>query len=202
MLVDLEPKPMACPMKESNSPAFAHLRRKTTLCKEFLNCFMNRHPIDSRLDLLQSKRLPGFHRFPKSSLRLARTPAQHGASHVTEVPGLRVARKNVKNDQRVRVERTKAALVRIAPLIAAGNNCSSRDSTGAQDCRIDLGAQHFEVSVLPRQRNRFPAPGLDLFKMSTARSRPSSVIRRAWLIISISLFDFASRSGQKKPFVA
>src|SRR5436305_7906667 len=135
MLVDLEPKPMACPMKESNSPAFAHLRRKTTLCKEFLNCFMNRHPIDSRLDLLQSKRLPGFHRLPKSSLRLARAPAQHGASHVTEVPGLRVARKYFKNYNRVRVYRTKAALVRIAPLIAACIKCFIRGTTGVTDGR-------------------------------------------------------------------
>src|SRR5437879_1617937 len=100
MLVDLEPKPMACPMKESNSPAFAHLRRKTTLCEEFLNCFMNRHPIDSRLDLLQSKRLPGFHCLPTSSLRLARAPAQHGTSHVTELPGLRVPARKVRSSHK------------------------------------------------------------------------------------------------------
>src|SRR5438132_7344159 len=101
MLVDLEPKPMACPMKESNSPAFAHLRRKTTLCEEFLNCFMNRHPIDSRLYLLQSKRLPGFHCLPKSSLRLALAPAQHGTSHVTHIPCPRAAATTANNEQRL-----------------------------------------------------------------------------------------------------
>src|SRR6266478_6115457 len=38
MLVDLEPESMACPMKESNAPAFANLRRKTTFCEELQNC--------------------------------------------------------------------------------------------------------------------------------------------------------------------
>src|SRR5438067_540916 len=123
MLVDLEPKPMACPMKESNSPAFAHLRRKTTLCKEFLNCFMNRHPIDSRLDLLQSKRLPGFHRLPKSSLRLARAPAQHGASHVTEVPGLRFAFRPERAVRRANTDFIRGEFLGVAKRKIGRNDC-------------------------------------------------------------------------------
>src|SRR6266542_2667975 len=49
-----------------------------------------------------------------------------------------------------------------------------------------------EVSVLPLQRNRFPAPGLDAFKISIPRLSPFSVIRKARPIISISLSDYAS----------
>src|SRR5438128_5637152 len=151
MLVDLEPKPMACPMKESNSPAFADLRRKTTLCEEFLNCLVNRHPIRAGLDLFQSQRLPGFHRFPKSSLRFARAPAQHSASHVTEVAGLRVSWKNIENDQGVRVQRTEPALVRIAPLIAAGNDRPGRNATGTQNRGINFCPEHL-------RGQRFAAP--------------------------------------------
>src|SRR6266478_2174719 len=143
MVVHLESEPMACPMEESNSPPFAHLRRKTALCEEFLNGLVNRHPVDSRLDLLQGKPLPGFHRFPKFSLRLARSATQNGARHVAEIAGLRVARKNIENNQRVGVERTKAALVRIAGLVAAGDNRAGRNAARAQDCRVNFRAQHF-----------------------------------------------------------
>src|SRR6266699_78862 len=143
MLVHLESEPMACPMEESNSPPFAHLRRKTALCEEFLNSLVNRHSIDSRLDFLQSKPLPGFHRFPKFSLRIDCSPTQKLASHVTEIACLRVARKNIENNQRVGMERTKAALVRIAGLVAACDNRASRNAARAQDCRVNFRAQHF-----------------------------------------------------------
>src|SRR4030095_1160394 len=59
-----------------------------------------------------------------------------------------------------------------------------------------------EVSVLLLQRNRFPPPRLEAFKISMARLSPVSVMRNARPIISTSLLDFASRSSQKRPSVA
>ena len=46
--------------------------------------------------------LPFEHRLPQPPLRLAGASAHHGACHVAEIPALRVARKNIENDQRVR----------------------------------------------------------------------------------------------------
>ena len=57
-----------------------------------------------------------------------------------------------------------------------------------------------EVSVLPDQCNLFPA-GLDAFKTSIARAKPVSVMRNARPISFSSSSVFASRSGQKTPFV-
>src|SRR6185295_18593066 len=59
-----------------------------------------------------------------------------------------------------------------------------------------------EVSALPFQHSRFPEPGFDAFNTSIARLSPASVIRKARPIISISLSDLASRSGQKNPSAA
>src|SRR4029450_11788574 len=121
MLVDLQPEPVAGPVKKSDSPAFAKLRRKTTLREELLNCLVNCHPIQPGLDLSQRQCLAGFHRLPKCSLRVACAPAQNGPSHVPKIPRLRVAWKNIENDQRVRGETTRSALMRIARLVAAGD---------------------------------------------------------------------------------
>ena len=58
-----------------------------------------------------------------------------------------------------------------------------------------------EVSVLPDHINFFPAPGFDPFSTSIARAIPASVICSARRIIFSSSSVFASRSGQKSPFV-
>src|SRR5881398_24139 len=118
-------------MKEANAPALANLRRKTTLGEEFLNCLLNCHSIHSRFDLFQSERLPGFYCFPKLSLRIARAPAENAARHVAKIARFRVARENIQDNQRVRVKRTKAALMRITGLVAARDDRAGRNSTCA-----------------------------------------------------------------------
>src|SRR6185369_3352864 len=143
MLVDLQSQPVSRPMEKSNSPAFANLRRKTTVCEELLNCLVNRHPIHARLDLFQSQRLPSLHRVPKLALRLARAPPQDGASHVAKIAGLRVARKNIENDERVRIESTRSALMRITRLIATGDDRPGRNATGTQNRGVNFCPEDF-----------------------------------------------------------
>src|SRR5437660_927788 len=63
--------------------------------------------------------------------------------HVAPITGLRVAREDVENDQRVRVKRTMTAFVRIARLISASNDRVRRRAAGAQHCGIDFGAENF-----------------------------------------------------------
>src|SRR5207247_5497648 len=108
------------PVKESNAPALANLRWKATLGEELLNCLVNCHSIHSRFDLFQSEGLPGFYCFPKLSLGIARAPAENGPRHVAKIARFRVARENIQDNQRVRVKRTKAALMRITGLVADG----------------------------------------------------------------------------------
>src|SRR5439155_20859202 len=151
MLVNLKPKAMSRPMKETNAPAFANLRRETALCEEILDCLVNCHSVHSRFDFSQSERLSGFHRFPNLSLRIARSPAKNGARHVAEISGLRVARENIQDNQRVRVKRTEAALMRIAGLVAARDDRAGRNSTCAQDGGVNFCTQHF-------RGQRFAAP--------------------------------------------
>ena len=99
MLVNFQPKAMPGAVKESDPPASAHLSRKTAFSEKFLDRLVNRHPIDSCLDSLQSERLTGFYRFPKFTLAFAGASAQHRPGHVTKISGLRVARENIEDDQ-------------------------------------------------------------------------------------------------------
>src|SRR5207247_9316229 len=99
MLVNFQPKAMPGAVKESDPPASAHFSRETAFSEKFLDRLVNRHPIDSRLDSLQSERLTGFYRFPKFTLTLARAPAQHGPGHIAKISDLRVAWTNIEHNQ-------------------------------------------------------------------------------------------------------
>src|SRR5438132_7616468 len=121
MFVDFQPKTMPGAVKESDAPTSAHFSWKTALGEKFLNRPVNRHPIDSCLDSLQSKRLTGLHGIPKLSLSFARASAQNRARHVAKISRLRVARKNIEDNQRVRVKRTVTPLMGITRLVAAGD---------------------------------------------------------------------------------
>src|SRR6266513_2032239 len=99
MLVNLQSETVPGAVKESHASASAHFRRETAFGEQFLNRLVNRHPIDSRLDSLQSERLTGFHRLPKLSLGFARASAQNRSGHVAKISGLRIARKNIEDNQ-------------------------------------------------------------------------------------------------------
>src|SRR6202035_487256 len=99
MLVNLEAQTMPGAVKESDASASAHFSRKTAFSEKFLYRLVNRHSIDSCLDSLQSEGLTGFYGFPKLTLAFTRASAQHGPGHIAKVSGLRVAWKNIENDQ-------------------------------------------------------------------------------------------------------
>src|SRR5215470_11676547 len=98
MLVNFQPKPMPGAMKESDASAFAHFSRKTAFGEKFLDRLVNRHPIDSCLDSLQSERLTCLHRRPKLALGFARPSAQNRSGHVAKISCLRVAWKNIEDN--------------------------------------------------------------------------------------------------------
>ena len=98
MLVDFQAKSVACAVKKSDAAPITHLRWKTATGEEFLDRFVNSHAINTGLDSLQRERLARFDRFPKFFLRFTRAAPQYRPSHVTEVPGLRVARENIEDD--------------------------------------------------------------------------------------------------------
>src|SRR5439155_12431472 len=130
-------------VKESDAPPSAHLSQKTAFSKKFLDCLVNGHPIDSCLDSFQSERLTGLHCLPKLPLRLARASAQNRSSHIAKISGLRIAWKNIEDNQRVCVKRTVAPLMRITCLVAAGDNRAGRIAARAQDRRINFSPENF-----------------------------------------------------------
>src|SRR5436309_13706987 len=99
MLVNFQTKSMTSAMKESDASAFANPGRKTAAGEKFLDRLVDRHPVHTGFDPFQSKCLPGFHRVPKLSLRVARASAHDRAGHVAEISGFRIARKDIQDDQ-------------------------------------------------------------------------------------------------------
>src|SRR3979490_754033 len=99
MLVNFQSKPMSGAVEESDAPASAHSGLKTAFGEKFLDRLVNRHPIDSCLDSLQRERLTGFYRFPELTLSFARASAHHRPGHVAKISGLRVAWKDIEDNQ-------------------------------------------------------------------------------------------------------
>src|SRR4029077_16698529 len=115
----------------------------TAFSEKFLDRLVNRHPIDSGPNSLQRERLTGFYCFPKLTLAFAHASAQHRPGHVAEISGLRVAWKNIEDNQRIGVKRTVAPLMRSARLNATGDSRTCRNAARAQDRRINFGAEDF-----------------------------------------------------------
>src|SRR5438067_730043 len=122
MLVDFQPKTMPGAVKESDTPASAHFSWKTALGEKFLNRLVNRHPIDSRLDSLQSKRLTGLHCIPKLSLSFARASAQNRARHVAKISRLRVARRPEKPVSRANTDLVRSEFLSVSESKICGDN--------------------------------------------------------------------------------
>src|SRR5262245_17651614 len=143
MLVDFQPKAMPGAVEEADPSAFANFSRKTVFREKFLDCRVNRHPVDPCLDSLQSERLASFHRLPKLTLRIAGPSAQNRSGHVTKIPCLRISRKNIEDNQRIGVKRTVTPLMRVTGLVATRDNRPRRNAASAQDRRINLGPEDF-----------------------------------------------------------
>src|SRR5438094_6015425 len=141
MLVNFQTKSMTSAMKESDASAFANPGRKTAPGEKFMNRLMDRHPVHTGFDPFQSQRLSGFHRVPKLALRVAGSSAQNRAGHVAEISCLRVARENIQDNERIGVKRSVAALMRVARLVAAGDDCACRNAARAQNRRINFRAK-------------------------------------------------------------
>src|SRR4029434_9925490 len=119
MLVDFQSESVTGAMEKSDAASFPHFRWKSATGEEFLDRFVNCHSVNAGSDSFKGQRLPSFDGFPKFALRVARASAQDRACHIAEISGLRVAREDIENDQRVCVQRAVAALVRVAGLIAS-----------------------------------------------------------------------------------
>ena len=82
-----------------------------------------------------------LHGFPEMALRVGGAALDDRARHVAEVAGLRVAREDVDDDEFPRAQRPAAAFVRVARLLAAGDDGVRRRAARAEDGGVDLGAQ-------------------------------------------------------------
>src|SRR6186713_2795718 len=115
--MDLKPEPMAGAVKETDLPSVTHLRGEPLIGEELLDLVVQRQAVDARLHFLQRHRLPVAHCLPQTPLGITRAPSHNSARHVAEIAALRVTRKDIEDNQRIRVERTGPAFVRITSLI-------------------------------------------------------------------------------------
>src|SRR5438132_6606906 len=106
IFVNLETKPVTGAMEKSNVPAFPNFRRITALLEKRLDRLVNFHSIHARFDLSQREFLSVFDGFPKLALRGAGTSPNNCPRHVAPITGLRIAWKNIEDDQRIGVKRT------------------------------------------------------------------------------------------------
>src|SRR5262249_3013761 len=143
MLVNFQPEAMPGAVKESHAPTFAYFSRKTALTEKFLNCFVNRHPIDARLDFLQGKRLTPFHRLQSLALGFGGASPKDRSRNIAEVSALRIAWKNIEDNQRISVKRPAAAVMRVTRLVAAGNDRPAGNAARAQDGGVNFRSEHF-----------------------------------------------------------
>ncbi len=70
-------------------------------------------------------------------LGVARAAAEEGAGHVTVVAGLRDGRENIEDDELVGPERAGTAVVRVAGLVAAGDDGVEGGAALAEDGALD-----------------------------------------------------------------
>src|ERR1051326_5077179 len=111
----------------------ANFRRKTAIREELLYFVVNFQTIRARFHFAKRKRLSSAHRFPQAPLVVTRAAAHNRSGHVAEVTALRVPRKDIENDQRIRFQWPRAALMRIARLITAGHDRVRRQTARAQN---------------------------------------------------------------------
>src|SRR5205085_375344 len=112
VFMDLQSETVTRPVEKPNLPAVANFRRETAIGKELLYLVVQFKAVHAWLHFLQRELLPFPHRLPESSLRFTRAAAHHRPRHVAEVTALRVARKDVENNQRIRLQRPGSSLVR------------------------------------------------------------------------------------------
>ena len=130
IFMDLQAEPVAGAVEKSNVLPFANFGGIAALLEKHLDRLVNFHSVDPGFDFSERELLAFLHGLPELALRVTSASAHDGARQIAPVTGLRVARENIEDDQRIRVERTDPALVRIASLIAAGHDGVRRRSTG------------------------------------------------------------------------
>jgi hypothetical protein len=102
---------MPRPVEKPDLPATPNFRRKTTVGEKLLHLVVQLQSIHARLHFLQRQRLALAHCIPEPALRFTRASPHDRPRHVAEVAALRVARKDVENDERIRFQRPEPALV-------------------------------------------------------------------------------------------
>src|SRR5205814_4270547 len=104
VFMNLQTKAVACPVKESNPAPFAHFSWKASFCEQILDGLVDRRAVGAVLDPPQRHLLPCLDRLPQLPLRIAGSPPHHRPGEITKVSGFCVAREDVENDQRIRLQ--------------------------------------------------------------------------------------------------
>ena len=107
-------------------------------------------------------------RFDEPALDLARPALEVGARHVAVVAGLGDPREDIDDDELVRPERTGAALVRIAGLVAARDNGVARIAALLANGGFQFETQPLRGQDLAAMEER---PALDLRRTQDALGR-------------------------------
>src|SRR5260370_39199434 len=137
IFMDLQADPMAGAVEKSNVFPFSYFGGIAALLEKLLDRLVNFHSVHPGFDFSERELLPCLHCLPELAVRVTSASAHDGARQIAPVTGLRVARENIEDDQRIRVERTEPALVRIASLIAAGHDCFPRLSAATYHSAIN-----------------------------------------------------------------
>ena len=129
--MNLQAESVTGPVEKSDILSFPDLGRISAVLEKLLDRLVNFHSVDAGFDFSKCESLSLFHSFPKFALCLACSSAHNCPRQIAPITGLGVAREDIEDDQRVRVERTESALMRITSLIAAGDDRVRRRATGA-----------------------------------------------------------------------
>jgi len=97
--------------------------------------------VDAGADRLERGELRGADGGDERALGVAGLAAEKGARHVPVVTGFADPREDIDDDQLVGAQRTRAALVRVARLVAAGGDGVERDRAGLDARGLDRDLQ-------------------------------------------------------------
>ena len=139
--MDLQTEAVAGAMEKTLHAAVAPARPITFAHEEVLNGAMHVRGWHPGAHLLERQALALKHRVVQLPHRLTRPATDHGAGDIAEIAGLLGAGKDVQDNGLIGAQRAMAALVRVAALSAAGDDCVAGKSAGLEDGGVDDGPQ-------------------------------------------------------------
>src|SRR6516225_9764003 len=134
---------MPKPVKETNPAPVPDFRGVAVCGEQFADFVLEGLPRLAGADILQRVPLTLQNGVPELALPFTGPAPNHRARKIPVIAGLGISRKDIEDDQRARQQRPTPLLVRIAGLLASGDNGVSRLPASANDRTGDLASQNF-----------------------------------------------------------